>query len=38
MADKKIYFVNNDKKTDAIPTNETISKILNYARELERIV
>jgi len=38
MGDKKIYFVSNDKKTDEIPTKETISKILNYARELERIV
>jgi len=38
MSDKKIYFVSNDNKTDEIPTNQTISKILNYARELERIV
>jgi len=38
MAEKRIYFVTKDKKTDEIPTKETISKILNYARELERIV
>lgn len=38
MDERKIYFTSDDKQRSAIPTANIITKILGYAKELERIV